>query len=283
MLPVNARILYGILLLAILSRLSAQTVNFPVSARYAGMAGTTVVQSDAWSGFHNPAGLAFLSGPAVGVHYENRFCIPETSIKALTAGIPVKGGTLSLQYSLFGYRKYFESRTGLAFGKAFGEHFAAGIQINYLLTHQSMDLGNLYAVVPEGGMLAQPLENLYIGFHVFNPARQHFHPYPDQAIPSILQIGIGYRIVENFFMSLEAEKAIAEKQVIKAGFEYEMIRNLYLRLGASTAEIARYAFGFGYVFKHFHFDFALSHHQLLGFTPYLTLTYRREKGNDVTK
>src|SRR4030043_200112 len=103
MLQVNARILYCIFLFIISPRLSAQTVNFPVSARCAGMAGTTVVLSDAWSGFYNPAGLAFLTGPAVGVHYENRFCIPETGIKALTAGIPVRGGTLSLQYSLFGY------------------------------------------------------------------------------------------------------------------------------------------------------------------------------------
>ena len=203
--------------------------------------------------------------------------IPENSIRALTVDIPVTKGTIGVSYSLFGYPRYFESRAALAFGKTFGERLSAGIQINYLMIGQSADYGNMHAVVPEGGLLVRPLDKLYIGFHLFNPARQHFPQSQDQTIPSVMQVGIGYRIIDQVLLCAEAEKATLEKQVWKAGFEYEMIRNLNLRLGVSSAEISRFAIGLGYTFRHFTLDFALSHHQWLGFTPYVTLTRKKDK------
>jgi hypothetical protein len=259
------------------SRISAQSANNPVNARYAGMAGTGAAVPDTWSGFRNQAGLALVRDLSLSIHYENHFMIPENSIKALTVGIPVTKGTIGVSYSFFGYTKYFESRAGLAFGKTFGERLSAGIQLNYLMIGQSADYGNMHAVVPEGGILVRPMDKLYIGFHLFNPARQHFPQSQDQIIPSAMQIGIGYRIIDQVLLCAEAEKATLEKQVWKAGFEYEMIRKLNLRFGISSAEMSRFAMGIGYTFHHFTLDFALSHHQWLGFTPYVTLTRTKKK------
>ncbi|MBN2273724.1 MAG: hypothetical protein JXR41_01770 [Bacteroidales bacterium] len=263
------------IILNCLSELAAQTSNNPVSARYAGMAGAGIVFSDAWSVFQNQAGLAAVSDLSLGLHYENHFFIPENSIKAIAACIPVLKGVIGLNHAQFGYSKYYESRSGLAFGKSFGTHFSAGIQINYLMIHQPADFGNMHAVIPEGGILAQPFEKLFIGFHIFNPVQQHFPQYHEQAIPSTIKAGIGYSIVENVFLILEAGKEIKKKQVIRAGFEYMMTHNLTLCLGASTDEISRYAVGLGYRHKGLSLDFALSHHRWLGYTPYVTLTYSR--------
>jgi hypothetical protein len=262
------------------ARISAQFINNPVNARYAGMAGNCVSLQGPWSGFHNQGGLAYIRDLSFGIHYENHFLLPENSIKALVIDIPVTKGTIGVSYSFFGYTKYFESRTGLAFGKTFGDHLSAGIQINHLMIGQSSDYGNMHAVIPEGGILARPVDKLYIGFHLFNPAHQHFTQGQDQDIPSVMQIGIGYRIIDEVLLCAEAEKATLEKQVLKAGFEYEMIRDLNLRLGISSAEISRFAIGLGYTSRHFTLDFALTHHQYLGFTPYITLTrdIRRNKG-----
>jgi hypothetical protein len=262
------------------SPVTAQSVNNPVNACYAAMAGTGTAVPGIWSGFQNQAGLAYIRDLSLSIHYENHFIIPENSIKALTVDIPVTQGTIAVSYSFFGYSKYFESRACLAFGKTFGDHLSAGIQLNYLMIGQSADYGNMHTVVPEGGILIRPMDKLYIGFHLFNPARQHFPQDHDQTIPSVMQIGFGYRIVDQVLLCAEAEKATLEKQVWKAGFEYEMIRNLNLRLGISSAEMSRYAIGLGYTFCHFTLDFALSHHQWLGFTPYVTLTWvrRRDKG-----
>jgi len=270
--PLKAMALCCFIAFLLYFRISAQYINNPVNARYAGMAGTCTALQDSWSGFHNQGGLAYIRDLSLSIHYENHFLIPENSIKALTVSIPVTKGTIGISYSFFGYSKYFESRAGLAFGKTFGDHLSAGIQINHLMIGQSSDYGNMHAVVPEGGILVRPGDKLYIGFHLFNPARQHFARSQDQDIPSFMQIGIGYRIIDEVLLCVEAEKATLEKQVLKAGFEYEMIRYFNLRLGISSAEISRFAIGLGYTFRHFTLDFALSHHQWMGFTPYITLT-----------
>ena len=259
------------------AQISAQSANNPVSARYAGMAGTAVALPDPWSGFQNQAGLALVRDPSMSIHYENHFLIPENSIKALTANIPVTKGTIAVSYSFFGFTRYYESRAGLAFGKTFGDRLAAGIQVNYLMTGQSADYGNMHAVVPEGGIMVRPMDQLTIGFHLFNPARQHYPQSHDQVIPSVMQIGVGYRIIDQVLLCAEAEKATLEKQVWKAGCEYEMIRNLNLRFGVSSAEMSRFAVGLGYTFHYFTLDFALSHHQWLGLTPYVTRTRVKKK------
>lgn len=262
-------------------RITAQPANNPVNARYAGMAGTGAALPDTWSGFQNQAGLALVRDLSLSIHYENHFIIPENSIRALTADIPVTKGTISISYSLFGTSLYFESRAALAFGKKFGERLSAGVQLNYLMIGQSADYGNMHAVVPEGGLLIRPTDKLSVGFHLFNPARQHFPQSHDQIIPSVMQIGIGYRIIDQVLLCAEAEKETLEKQVWKAGCEYTLIPNLNLRLGVSSAEISRFAIGLGYTFRHYTLDFALSHHQWLGFTPYVTLTrtIRKEQKN----
>jgi hypothetical protein len=277
MVPLKAMVLCCFAAFINASRISAQCADNPVNARYAGMAGTGAALPDPWSGFQNQAGLALVRELSLGIHYENHFMITETSTKALTVDIPVTKGTIGVSYSFFGTALYFESRAALAFGKTFGEHLSAGIQIDYLMIGQSAGYGNMHAVVPEGGLLIRPMDKLFIGFHLFNPARQHFPQSQDQIIPSVMQIGIGYRIIDQVLLSAEAEKATLEKQVLKAGFEYEMIRNLNLRLGVSSAEISRYAIGLGYKFHHYALDFALSHHQWLGFTPYITLTWTKKK------
>jgi hypothetical protein len=261
-----------------LFQIFAQPANNPVNARYAGMAGTGAALPDTWSGFQNQAGLALIRDLSLSLHYENHFIIPENSIRALAVDIPVTKGTIGVCYSLFGTSLYFESRAALAYGKTFGKRFNAGIQLNYLMIGQPADYGNMHAVVPEGGFLVRPLDNLTIGFHLFNPARQHFPQSQDQIIPSVMQIGIGYRIIDQVLLCAEAEKETHEKQVWKAGCEYTMIRNLNLRLGVSSAEISRFAIGLGYTFRHYTLDFALSHHQWLGFTPYVTLTRTIKKG-----
>lgn len=245
----------------------------PVSARSAGMAGIVTVTPGVWAGFHNQAALADLKRFSVGVHYENHFLIPENSIKALSAGIPVSTGTLGLNYALSGYEKFFEGRTGLAFGKSFGDRFSAGIQINHLMIRQPAGYGDMHALVPEGSILAKPIEGLVIGFHIFNPARQHFPQCHEQMIPSVMQIGLGYRFIEDVLVSVEVEKETRRKEVIRTGIEYAMNRNCTFRLGVSSAPISRFAIGFGYNTGRIGIDFAVSHHRWLGFSPCLTLTY----------
>lgn len=253
--------------------LQSQFITFPVCARSAGMAGISVTYPGHWAVFNNQAGMAEINTFSAGVHYENHFLVAENSIKAFTACLPVNGGNIGFSFALFGYDKFYESRAGLAFGRSFGSYVSGGIQINYLMIHQAFDYGNMHAFVPEGGMLAKPFKNLYIGFHIFNPAGQRFIQNYDQKIPVRLKTGIGYHITDDVFIAFEAEKETGEKFNIKAGSEYRIINKIFLRMGASTAEMSKYSLGMGYQFNAFCIDFSVSHHQWLGFTPYFSLIY----------
>jgi hypothetical protein len=269
------RFIYQILVLCICipAWIKAQYTNFPLSANSAGMAGISVTYPGKWAVFNNQAGMTEINSFHAGVHYENHFLVTENSIKAFSACLPVSGGNMGFSFALFGYDKFYECRAGLAFGKSFGKIVSGGIQINYLMIHQAFDYGNMYAVIPEGGLLTMPARNLYIGFHIFNPAGQRFLQYQNQQIPVRLKTGIGYHITDNVFFAFEAEKATGEKFNIKAGSEYMIVKKIVLRMGASTSDISKYALGIGYQFKTLYIDFAISHHQWLGFTPYLSLVY----------
>src|SRR3989339_551673 len=85
--------------------------NYPVGARYSSMGNTGVMTPSLWSTSHNQAGLAFLKISEVGLHYENKFLIPELGLSSLAFALPSKkSGTFGLNYNHFGYSKYNESK-----------------------------------------------------------------------------------------------------------------------------------------------------------------------------
>jgi hypothetical protein len=246
--------------------------NYHLGGRHAGMANASVSLSDVWSVHHNQAGLGFLKKGAAGVYYENRFLLKELSLKGGAFAYPVKAGTFGLCVSSFGYANYSESKIGLAFGKAFGEKFSAGIQLDYLNTNIGENYGKRSAFAGEIGVQAKPLKNLTIGAHLFNPTRTMQDDYNDERMPTVMRIGLDYRFSDKVFVALETEKDIDHKPVFKAGLEYIPAEVLYLRAGISTNP-SQSSFGFGLKLKQFKLDFASSFHSVLGFTPQAGIVY----------
>jgi len=254
--------------------------NFDIGARSAGMANASVTISDLWSVHHNQAGLARLEKIAAGIYYENKFLLSELGLKAAAVAIPVGDdqgtrGVFGISMSFFGYSLYNDTKVGLAYSKSFGDKFSAGIQLDYLSTRigGDFDYGKKGSVVVEGGIQAQLSDNLSIGAHLFNPTRAKIADYDDERVPTIIRIGVDYTFSEKVFVSIETEKDIDFKPVYKAGLEYRAIEELYLRAGISTNPTLN-TFGFGLNLKQFTFDFAFSIHQVLGFSPQLSLTYK---------
>lgn len=246
--------------------------NYPLGSRAAAMANATVMFPHLWSVSHNQAGLGWIENFALGLHYENKFVVPEYGLQSFVLALPVKPGTIGFNYTYFGYSKYHESKTGLAFGRAFGESFAAGIQLNYLNTFIAEEYGNQGNLAIEGGIIAKPLDFLYIGAHVYNPTRTKISKYNDEPVPTIFRVGIGLQIFERFFLGLETEKDLENSPVARVGAEFEPYTNFFLRAGISTNP-TQSSFGIGYIFKGFQADLAFTVHQQLGLTPHFTLAY----------
>jgi hypothetical protein len=250
----------------------ADNGNYPAGARSAGVSNASVTLTDAWCTFNNQAGLGFLSSPTAGFYFENRFLVKELSMQAGTFAMPFKPGALALSYRYFGYSKYYESKFGLAYGHKFTKRFAAGVQMNYLQTHLSDGYGNYNAVAAEIGILAQPVDHFYIGAHVFNPTMTNHQSLPEARIPTVFRFGVSYRFEGKGMLLFETEKDMEMKPAFKGGIEIQAIDNLFFRGGFSTV-YERYSFGIGYKYRKLVSDLAFSHHDVLGFTPHVSVGY----------
>ncbi|MDR1173008.1 MAG: hypothetical protein LBL24_11205 [Bacteroidales bacterium] len=245
--------------------------NYPLGARSAGMAATSVMMTDIWASTNNQAGLAYLEQPAAALYCESRFHVKSLSQQAGVFAVPVKSTTIAVNYRYFGFSKYNESKFGLAVGKKLGEKFALGVQVDYFHTHFAEDYGNFGVLCGEAGLLCEPVKNLTVGAHLFNISRSRQKASPDERVPVIMRFGLGYTIRDKATISVETEKDSRMDAVFKGGLEYNPIGELFLRCGVSTGHSYQYAFGLGYSWKSFTIDAAFSHHKVLGYNPHISL------------
>ena len=246
--------------------------NYPVGARQAGMSNAAVMSSDIWSLWHNQAGLAYLKNTTVGMYYDNRFLVPEYGYKAFGLGVPTKRGVLGFGFSYFGYSQYNEKKVSLAYAKSFTEKFSVGLQLDYLNTFINQDYGSAGTVVIEFGILSQPIKNLFVAAHVYNPTRSSIAIYQDERIPTIFRFGLGYKMGDKSFIAVELEKEIDFAPRFKAGIEYKLIDNFFLRTGISLKPLSN-SFGIGYKLKSFILDIAFTTNRELGITPHVSMIY----------
>jgi hypothetical protein len=247
--------------------------SIPAGARENGLCGAGIMLADEWSGFHNQAGLAAINRITLALYAENRFLLPDLGLGAFTCTLPFKPGTFAVNYACFGSASYLETHASLAYGKAFGEKFRAGIALNYMNILQSADYGRLYAFVPGIGIQAIPYPGLTIGFHVFNPACQQYNASGTNAIPSTIRAGLSYAMGDHILLCVETEKRSGAWPLYRGGAEIRPDEKLVFRMGISSSRLSQYAFGIGVRLQHLQFDISAVHHPVLGFSPSISVFY----------
>jgi hypothetical protein len=253
---------------------AAATHNFTPGSRSAAMGNASVTISDLWSVHHNQAGLAFLTAVQAGFHYENRYFMPELGYQALALALPASPGTFGLTYTFFGFSGYNESRAGFAFGRTLGEWISAGVRINYLHTFLEGYSRIPGRVTAEGGIIVKPGGGLLIAAHLYNPARIGRPVEYHDPLPVIVRAGVSAMAGENILIALEAEKESGYNTLLKSGIEMGFAGPFYLRTGFSLRPVQP-SFGFGYAAGSFAADIAFTNHQVLGFSPHITIVYAR--------
>lgn len=245
--------------------------NFPTGARNAGMGYCGLTLTDIWGAQHNQANLASLEGLSFGAYYENKYMLSQTALKSVAGAIPVsKVGTFGLSATQFGYSLYSEGKYGLAFARNITPGFAAGIQFNYNTTRIGDIYGKKQAFTAEAGIRARIMPKLTMGAHVYNVSRTLLHPYDTEYIPTTLRLGFEYRFSAVVMALAECETTINRATNIKAGLEYAVHQKVFLRTGINTQPFLA-AFGIGYKQNIVSIDIAAAYHQVLGFSPTLSL------------
>ena len=255
-----------------LSSLKAGNGNYPAGARSSALSNASVTLYDAWGTFNNQAGLAFLKSPMAGFYFENRYLVKEFSMQAGTLAIPFKPGTIGACYRYFGYSKYYEAKFGLAYSRKLTEHFSAGVQIDYQQTHLAEGYGNYNSVTAEIGLMAEPLKNLTLGFHLYNPGRVKKTAPFEEKIPTVMRLGLGYHFEGKASILFETEKDLDQEPIYKGGLEIKSFENLFLRGGFSSG-YEQYSFGLGYKLRRIVADLAFTKHYYLGFSPHISVGY----------
>jgi len=247
--------------------------NRPAGARSAAMGHASVAIGDIWAAFNNQAGLARLENPEFGFYYENRYLLKELGYSALAMSYPTKSGTFALSATYFGYSAYNEGKIGLAYAKAFGKSISFGLQLNYNMARLAESYGNRNFMTFEAGLLANITPRLAIGAHIYNPVSARLSQFNDERAPVIFRIGAAFEVTGKILLIAETEKNINSDASVKAGIEYRLIPQLHLRGGISTNPTSN-AFGVGLFFGDFFIDISTSYHQVLGFSPQASFSFK---------
>ncbi|MCU0433212.1 MAG: hypothetical protein MUC87_07160 [Bacteroidia bacterium] len=248
--------------------------NPPLGARTQGLAGCGVALSgDLWGVQNNPASLGFIQKFQAGAFYESRFLVPGLGQSAVAAALPVKAGVFGLNMSSLSLQNlYMANKVGLGFAKTFGPKISAAVQLNWVYTRFGNNYGAASSAVADVGFISEPVKNLTFGIHIFNITRSKLGGDSDENIPTVMRVGGAYKFSEKLLVTLEAEKDIDFKPVIRGGIEYRPADVLYLRAGvASNPGLS--AFGFGLMLQKMRLDVATTFHPQLGFSPSVGLQY----------
>jgi hypothetical protein len=254
-----------------ISRLSYAQYQTETGARQGGMAGSGIIVNDLWSSYHNQAGLADIKGLSAGIFYSNVFNVDAFRQTAFAISVPTETyGVAGFNYTLSGDEFSNFSKFGLLYSKRLGKRIIAGIQIDYFRRAQ-LTFGVTSIAVGEFGLIAEPVKNLFIGAHVFNPWRAKFAG-TNEYMTSIFRIGAGYKFSENVLFTLEGEKDIEQKSVIRGGVDYQLFEGLFLRAGVASNP-TKYSFGLGYTIKGITINAAYINHNVIGYYMQFGLAY----------
>lgn len=266
------KLIFSFIPLLFITTLSATNPTYQIGAKSAAMGRTSLLRQGAFAAFNNQADLANLEKLEVGIFFENRFLLKELSLLGASVALPTKTmGTFGLGFQYFGNEAYNESRIALAYGRKLFENLTVGVELDWL-SLSIPDYGNSSTLTFGLGFQYLINEQFTMAAHIFNPITNPITDFAVDSWPTTLKVGLGYFPNDKITLLVEAEKSVQMPLVVKAGIEYKLIKQLYLRGGiGSTPTYA--SFGAGVNVGHLKIDIATSFHPVLGYSPNMSARY----------
>lgn len=245
-------------------------------ARGAAMANASITFDDINAAFSNQAGLAFLESMSFTAYGERRFLAEGLNSYLFAAALPnEKIGTFGMAVNYFGFTDYNEQKIGLSYARKLAKNISMGVQLDYLGT-RIPNYGAAHSFTVELGILAKLSQKVNLGAHAYNPINSKVAGQ-DQ-LPTIFSLGLSYSPSEKLLISGQLEKDIYNHPFAgRAGLEYRPVNALYIRAGVYASQFAQASFGLGVNVQSLKIDFSSSYHQVLGFTPAVSISYALQK------
>jgi len=261
-------------LIITLSRLCFSQISNILPASSA-IAETSVSDSRNWMVFNNPAMLGYVEKPEIGIQYENKYLIPELSTKSVHFGLPTNLLNAGLSFSHFGYSLYHEMILGLGFARNFSDKFAMGVQFNYYTAYFTASNSYRGALLPQIGLSVKFSPIFNVGFNTFNPFQTNIQTeFVTKRLPSVFSLGSEYFFSPELVWRTQIDKELSSNYRFATGFEYQMLQNFKVKLGAYGSDYLVSCLGLGFKTGSFLIDLNCDMHPLLGLNTLAALKYR---------
>lgn len=246
--------------------------NNQVGAREVALGNASVAIISPFSVFNNQAALALFKNVSVAVDFCQPYLIEGFSSKALAFVIPTPLSNFAIAIQQKGIPGYNESRFGLSMARTLGNRVSAGIQFNYFMIDFPEQGSHRGTFLIEFGMLYQTTHNLTIGLHIFNPSRATIKSLNFKSdLPVSATAGMALKPSANLVFVSAVAFCYDNPLNVRMGIEYQFSDCFFLRGGLSGKPV-RHSAGLGFKNRNFSVDFAIVHHETLGYTPSISLT-----------
>ena len=244
-----------------------------VGARDVSLGNSTVALISSFSVFINQASLAWIKDYSLAIDYRQPYLIDRFSQKSLAITIPTPLSNFAFSIQQKGIVGYNESRYGFALAKTLGKRFSAGMQFNYFEIDFPEQGSSRGTFLIEFGVLYRTEKNVSIGLHIFNPEGASIESLNLQTnLPFSITGGIALKPSPELLLATSATWSENKPIDIGLGIEYQFAGRFLLRGGLSARPI-RHSAGFGYKCQYFETDFAIVHHETLGYTPSISFIF----------
>jgi len=237
-------------------------VNLPGSVS---LAGTSVSDKTCWSGFHNPAPLAYSNRAYLQARVDSRYNITELSTKSFTLSYPFEWAVTGFSLSYFGFDSYNEMICGLTFARDFSGLFSLGLQFNYLSFFNIAQDSRHGVFFPQAGLNLRFTPNLNFGFQTFNPFQSSLKSFTlTKHVPSIYSFGFANTFSEKLVLRVQTDKEIRSPYKYSMALEYNPVAGFGCQIGLYDQKMLVPCLGFRVNLNSFIFNFSAELHPLLG-------------------
>jgi hypothetical protein len=253
-------------------------------ARQAGMGMNSISMINAYAAYNNQAAGAYLERPTFGLYYAPVFLGQGVSNITGIIAVPVKkAGTFGLSINYFGYNLFNEKKVGLSYAMKLAKFISLGVQLDYINAKIGNGYGSKNFATFELGILAKPIDELSIAFHVYNPLKLYIDRTTGEKMQTLFRLGITYEAIKKFFISAQIEKDLKNKLIFRGGAEYTLKEIVSFRAGVATDPVTG-TFGLGVTLKQgLSFDAAFSYRGNIGFQPHFGIVYTMRKKKVIPK
>jgi len=249
--------------------------DLPIGARSLAMGAAYVgVANTADAVFHNPGGLARMSGIEAALFYQKPFGLDDIRFGSISLTLPFWQYRVGVGLTHLGLGAYREQK----FTVAFSHHYRKKLYFGVGLTYQSLSITGYGATGTFGldlGVLVPLTPELNLGVQTRNINRASVGESAE-TLPQILKTGLSFRAHTKLLLAFELFKDVRFPEEFRFGTEFKPVKGLALRAGmASNPD--RFSSGFGIEKSIFKIDYAFFTHNDLGLTHQLSFSVHLNK------